>query len=132
VAQTRRRRRRKHRGTQSGRIDSRPRGRPRNRAEAKARASSRSSRARSRRQPALTPPTWRSAIVKGAIAALLFFVLIGVAFGRPLAASAGLAAFLLLFYIPMSYYTDRFFYRRRLRQAEQERLERAQRRAGES
>jgi hypothetical protein len=132
VAQTKRKRRRKHRGTQSGRIDARPRGRPRNRAEAKARAQSRSSRSRTRRQPELTPPTWRSAFVKGGIAALLFFVLIGPVFGQALLSSAGIAAFLLLFYVPMSYYTDSFFYRRRLRQAEQARLEKAQRRADES
>lgn len=131
MAQTKRKRRRKHRGTQSGRVDQRPRGRPRNRAEAKARAQSRSSRS-SRRQPALTPPTWRSAFFKGGIAALLFLVLIGVVFGRPVLASVALAAFMLLFYVPMSYYTDRFFYRRRLRQAEQARLEKAQRRTGES
>jgi hypothetical protein len=131
VAQTKRKRRRKHRGTQSGRIDQRPRGRPRNRAEARARARSPSSRSRSRGQPGPTPPTWRSAFFKGGIAALLFFVLIGFVFGQSLVGAAGLAAFMLLFYVPMSYYTDRFFHGRRLRQAEKEKLERAERRAGE-
>jgi len=129
VAQTKRKRRRKHRGTQTGKIDTRPRGRPRNRAEARSRAQSRSSskKGRGRQQQALSEPTWRGAVGKGAIAALLFFVLLGVLFKRPLGAAAGVGAFMLLFYIPMSYYTDRFFYRRRQRQAEKARIEKAQR-----
>jgi Flp pilus assembly protein TadB len=137
MAQTRRRRRKKHRGTQGGKLDARPRSRPRNRAEAKARAQSRSKRASGSRagprERGLTPPNWRSAFYKGAVAALLFFVLIGIAFKKPLAGAAALAAFMLLFYVPMSYYTDRFFYQRRIRQAEKERIAKSQRGgAGES
>ena len=44
--------------------------------------------------------------------------LVAVLFRRPVVEAAPLAAFLLLFYIPMSYYTDRFFYGRRQRKAE--------------
>ena len=127
MAQTKRRKR-KHRGTQTGKIDSRPRGRPRNRAEAKARAQSRGSKSKSRpQQRGVAPPTWRSAFLKGLAAAVIFFVAIGLVFKRPVGASAALAAFMLVFYVPMSYYTDGFFYRRRLRQAEKEKLARAQR-----
>jgi hypothetical protein len=129
MAQTRRRRR-KHRGTQSGRIDRRPgRGRPRNRAEARARAGQRSSRKASPREAG--PPTWRSALQKSLIAGALFFALLFLAFGRPPLASAGIAVLMLGFYVPMSFLVDRFFYQRRLRQEEKERLERAQRGAGE-
>ena len=38
---------------------------------------------------------------------------------------------MLVFYVPMSYYTDRFFYQRRMRQAEKKRIEKSQRGAGE-
>jgi len=133
MAQTKKKRRRKQRGTQGGRLDARPRGRPTNRAEARQRAKSRGSGSRSRKQAARTPgpPTWLSAVGKGSLAALLFLALTVALFKQPLASAAGLAAFLLLFYIPMSYYTDRFLYRRRLRKAEEERIERAQRGSGE-
>jgi hypothetical protein len=129
MAQTKRKRRRKHRGTQGGKVDARPRGRPRNRAEARQRAQARRSggsagQARGARTP--TPPTWRSAFTKGLIAAVIFFALMSVAFSRPLVESAGIAAFLLVFYVPMAFYTDRFFYTRHLRKQQQERAARAQ------
>lgn len=131
MAPTKKKRRRKHRGTQGGRVDNRPKGRPRNRAEARQRAKSRGSggggrkRAAASGRPAQAPPSWRSAATKGLVAAGIFFVLIAVAFGRPAGASLGIAAFMLVFYVPMAYYTDRFFYNRQLRKAEAERRERA-------
>jgi hypothetical protein len=129
VAQTKRKRRRKHRGTQGGRIDTRPKGRPRNRAEAKQRAASRKSGSgksgsgkRAVSQPrGHTPPTWGSAAKKGGIAAAIFFALIALVFGRPIPSALALAGFMVLFYIPMAYYTDRFFYQRELRKQAQER-----------
>jgi hypothetical protein len=130
MAQTRRRRRRKHRGTQSGRSDRRPaRGRPRSRAEAKAGAGQRGRKKQTPRQAG--PPTWRSALQKSAIAGALFFALLVLAFGRPPLASAGIAVLMLGFYVPMSFLFDRFFYQRRQRQEQQERLERAQGKADE-
>jgi hypothetical protein len=125
MAQTKRKRRRKHRGTQTGKVDRRPRGRPRNRSEARARARSGGKRGRGERP--LNPPTWRGAILKGGLAAGIFFALLALAFGRPPGGSLLLAGFMMLFYVPMTYYTDGFFYKRRLRQAEQARLERAER-----
>jgi len=119
MAQTRKKRRRKHKGTQGGRIDSgRGRGRPRSREEAKARA-------RSRRKPAGradTPPTWRSAITRAVVAAVIFTGLLIALFGRSIGASLGLGAFMLAFYIPAGYYIDTMMWRRR---------ERARIRAGE-
>jgi hypothetical protein len=38
------------------------------------------------------------------------------AFGREPGPSALIAVLMLAFYIPMGYYTDRFFWRRRMRQ----------------
>ncbi|HEX2360271.1 MAG TPA: hypothetical protein VHH72_10700 [Solirubrobacterales bacterium] len=132
MAQTKRKRRRKHRGTQGGRVDTRPKGRPRNRAEARQRAQARRSgssprQARGSGDP--SPPTWRSAFNKGLIAAVIFFALLAILFSRPIAASAGIAAFMLAFYVPMAYYTDRFFFNRALRRRQQEQQARAQGRA---
>jgi Flp pilus assembly protein TadB len=108
MAQTKRRR--KHRGTQAGTIERAGRtGRPRTKAEAR-------TIARERRLERLErPPTWRGSLNRAAIAAAVFGVLVILVFGQPLAAGASLAAVMLLIYIPMSYYTDLFIYRRRQR-----------------
>lgn len=119
MAKSKRKRKRKHRGTQAGSIDRRTSGRPRSRAEARARAKA---GAKNRGPAAPKPPTWKGAIFKGLAAAGIFFVLVVVIFSRPVGASVLLAVFMLAFYIPLSYYTDSFFYRRRARQIEQRRI----------
>jgi hypothetical protein len=129
VAQTKKKRRRKHRGTQGGRIDSRPKGRPQNRAEARQRAKQkRASRGGSggraaapRGQRPVSPPSWRTATFKALAAAVVFFLLLAVVFGRPTGASAALAGMMSLFYIPMAYYVDKFFFNRRIAQEAQQR-----------
>ena len=131
MAPTKKKRRRKHRGTQGGKVDTRPRGKPRNRAEAKQRAASRRTGGSSKRGAASTgrattgPPTWASAAKKGLVAALIFFVLLALAFGRPIGASLGIALFMVVFYVPMAYFTDRFFYNRQLAKAERDRQAKA-------
>lgn len=111
MAQTRKKRQRKHRGTQGGRIDTKPRGgRPRNRAEAKQRATSK------RTSPKQDlPPTWRSSIVRGAIAAVIFVVLLLILFKRPVGVALAFGAFMLAFYIPAGYFIDMHMWRRRER-----------------
>ncbi|MGZ5333759.1 MAG: hypothetical protein ACXWD7_07645, partial [Solirubrobacterales bacterium] len=107
MAKTKRKRRKKHRGTQGGSVARAPRSRPRNRAEAKARARSRKREPRAKRDPrGLRPPSWTGALGKGALASLLFFALFAGIFHRPIGASAGFAAFMLAFYVPLSYYLD--------------------------
>lgn len=108
MAQTKRKRKRKHRGTQGGSIDKSPQRRPRNREEAKAQARRRSAQPRQQ-----GPPTWQSAATRGLIGAVIFFVVMTLAFGRPPGASAAVSVVMLAFYIPLGYYVDRFFYRRR-------------------
>jgi hypothetical protein len=114
MAQTRKKRRRKHRGTQGGRIDAgnRRRARPRTREEARARARSKRSGGQSRVD---RTPSWRSAAVRGVIAAAVFFLLLLVVFKRPLGAAIGLGLFMLAFYIPAGYYMDQMIWRRRER-----------------
>lgn len=112
MAQTRKKRRRKHRGTQGGSIDTRRRSRPRTREEARARA-------RAGRQGGGprgdSPPTWRSAFTRGAIAAVVFAALMMLIFQRPVGPALLLAGFMLLFYVPAGYYFDTMMWRRRER-----------------
>ncbi len=114
MAQTRKKRRRKHRGTQGGRIDNKPRaGRPRSREEAKARARS-GGRSKSGAKQDL-PPTWRSSIIRGLFAAVIFSILLIVLFKRPVGVSLAFGAFMLAFYIPAGYFIDMHMWRRRER-----------------
>jgi hypothetical protein len=113
MAQTKKKRRRKHRGTQGGRVDANRRpSRPRNRAEAKARARAGAKKSAPR---ADHPPTWRSSVTRGLVAAVIFTVLLLLIFKRPLGAALGLGAFMLVFYIPAGYYIDMMMWRRRER-----------------
>ena len=108
MAQTRRKRRRKHRGTQAGSIDRRGRrARPRSREEAKAQAKRRTV---DRRE---LPPSWGSAFNRGLIGAVIFFALMMFAFGRSVGEALALSAVMLGIYVPLGYYVDRFFWRRR-------------------
>ncbi len=124
MAQAKRKRKSRHRGTQAGTIEargrtSRPSGerkssapdrKPADRAEAR-------EQARAKRAARFDePPTWRGALNRSVIAAAIFGVLIVVLFRRPVSAGVALAALMVLMYLPMSYYTDKFLYNRRQRQ----------------
>ena len=61
------------------------------------------------------PPTWQGSITRAAIAAVLFVVLVSLVFKRPVSESIALGGFVLLFYIPLGYFTDLTLYRRRQR-----------------
>ena len=126
MAPTKKRRKRKRRGTQGGGIDRRgPQGRPRNRQEAKARAQK-----RARSSPKVDrrdiPPTWADSARRGVVAALIFSALMLLLFDRGPAEALGLGAFMLVLYIPMGYFMDRFFYSRRLAAKRRERERRAE------
>jgi hypothetical protein len=105
-----RKRRRKHRGTQAGTIERSGRtGQSRNREDAKAIS-------RQRRQQRLDrPPTWRSSAQRAAIAAALFGLIVIVLFHRSPVQGLALAAFMVVFYIPLGYLTDLTIYRFRMR-----------------
>jgi hypothetical protein len=112
MAQTRRKRTRKHRGTPAGTIERAGRtGRPQTREDAK-------QIARQRREDRLNkPPSWRSAVNRAAIAAVVFGVLLVLAFGRSPDQAVALAAFIFLLYIPLGYATDKAIYTFRRRKA---------------
>jgi hypothetical protein len=71
------------------------------------------------------PPTWRSSFNRALIAAGIFFVLLVLLFGQEVLPALGLAAFMMLIYVPMGYAIDKFFYNRR--QAQKLRAKQARR-----
>ncbi len=117
-------RRRKHRGTQTGSISrSASRSRPRNRQEAMAQARSRRQGGGKRSQPVDrrdVPPTWRGAIIRGVIFAALL-IPVSLLFGQPLVGAIVLSLVAAVFYVPLGFYTESFFYRRRQQKIAQER-----------
>jgi hypothetical protein len=104
-------RKRKHRGTAAGTIEARGRtGRAPKPSEIKQTAAQR------RQERMDKPPTWRGAINRAGIAALIFAVVAALVLGQPISAAIGLAAFAFLLYVPSGYYMDKWLYERRQRQ----------------
>jgi hypothetical protein len=109
VAQTKRKRRRKHKGTPAGNVVSGAK------APAKGKTGSKGE-ARARRAERMnTPPTWRGAFNRAAIAAVIFGVLLALLFKRPIQQAAVLTVFVFLIYIPLGYGTDKLFFNIRQR-----------------
>lgn len=116
MGQTKKKRKRKHRGTPAGTIQARGRtGRPPTKEEAKQRQ--RMTAADRRAERLAKPPTWRGALNRSAIAALLFGIVVILAFGQPVGSGLALAAIMILIYMPMTYYMDLFLHRRYKRRA---------------
>jgi hypothetical protein len=116
MAQTRRKRSRKHRGTPAGTIERAGRtGRSRTSGEAKQIAAKR------REERLNKPPSWRSAINRAALAAVVFGVLAVIVLPGDRGVSDGvvLASLMFLLYIPLGYYTDTMIYRFRQRKKQQ-------------
>jgi hypothetical protein len=118
MAPTKKKRQTKHRGNAAGQVEARGRtGRRPTAAERGGSGSKGSVRddARARRLARLDqPPTWRSAINRALLATALFFLLLIFFFRhQQFGPKLGIAAFMLLVYIPLGYYTDLFVYRRR-------------------
>lgn len=112
MAQTKRKR--KHRGTQAG-VVQRP-------APSSSRSRAPASKADTRRQAAErraarldTPPTWKGSVRRAGLMALIFAALAAFLLGRGIVGGLILGAFMLVLYVPMSYYTDTLIYRRRQR-----------------
>lgn len=110
MAQTRRKRHTKHRGNAAGMIEAR--GRTGRKPTPDERKSQARLTAQQRREARLSkPPTWKGSAQKALLAAVIFAVAVALIFGQPRQAAVMGPAILLL-YIPMSYYTDLFLYRR--------------------
>lgn len=70
----------------------------------------------------LIPPTWRSATIRGVIFAALLFP-VSLLFGQPVGGAIILSIIAAFFYVPLGYYTDMFFHKRRLAKLQKERAE---------
>ena len=112
MAQTKRKRRSKHRGNAAGTIEARGRtGRPLSPEEKKKQL-----RTDAREKRLNTPPTWRSASLRGALAAVVIFIFLLVTTRNHSIAQALLLALVaLLIYIPAGYYLEVYLFRRRQR-----------------
>jgi hypothetical protein len=58
------------------------------------------------------PPTWRSAVIRGVIFAALL-IPVSMLFGQPVGGAIALSVIAAAFYVPLGFYTEQFFYRRR-------------------
>jgi len=107
MAQTRRKRRTKHRGNAAGMIESRGRT-----GRGSAESGATSGRGGGRADRYATPPTWRAAVNRSAIATVLFIAVVTL-IQKNLVAAIGFGAVMFVVYTILGYYTDGFIYRRR-------------------
>lgn len=107
MAQTKKKRRTKHRGNAAGMVEARGR---------TGRAPSTSERGKAAGKPDRRdrPPSWRSAANRSLIAVVIFVAVLVLFLKQPVGTSMILGAAMLAFYIPLSYFTDRWIYRRRM------------------
>ena len=114
MAQTKRKRRTKHRGTAAGTIQARGRtGRPPTADERK-----KLTRMEARERRLSTPPTWKGAITRAALASVLMFIflaLVGPKNNR-FASALVFALFAFALYVPGGYYMELMMFRRRQKQ----------------
>jgi Flp pilus assembly protein TadB len=117
MAQTKRKRQTKHRGNAAGVVESRGRtGRRPTAAEKSAEGREKAQKRAQREQRYDRPPTWRGAFYR-ALAAAVVLVIAVIVLGiskKPLQAAI-VFPFVLALYVPISYYTDMWMYKRRLR-----------------
>lgn len=115
MAQTKRKRQTKHRGNAAGVIESRGRtGRPPTAAERSAAAREKQARREQREARYDRPPTWRSAFYR-ALAAAVMMAAACIFLIKNTALAALSFPFALALYVPVSYYSDLWVYRRRMR-----------------
>jgi len=113
MAQTKKKRSTKHRGNAAGVVEARGRtGRKLTDEEKKQNAAAGGKNA-PRGDRFDRPPTWRGAAQRSLIAVFIFIAVIVLLFKQNVAPAVALGSVLLLVYIPMSYYTDLWLYRRR-------------------
>ncbi len=117
MAQTKKKRQTKHRGTAAGTVSARGRtGRRPTASERRGRAGATLTAAERRELRLNTPPTWQGAIQRALIATVFFFVVLLLFFRHQgVGPKVGIAAVMLVFYVPLGYYTDQYMYKRRQR-----------------
>jgi hypothetical protein len=115
MAQTKRKRQTKHRGNAAGVVESRGRTGRKPTAAEKGGKGTDAAKAREKEVDRRDrPPTWKGAFVRSMFAAILMMLVVIVLLNKP---EQGIKLFpiVLLMYVPISYYTDRWMYDRRMR-----------------
>jgi hypothetical protein len=113
MAQTRKKRRTKHRGNAAGMVEVRGRtGRKPSDDEKRGIKQDAAARRRNRME---TPPTWRSAFNRAAIASVVFALLVVLLFKQDPAQGVLLGVIMMLLYVPLTFYTDLYIHRRFLK-----------------
>ena len=101
-------RRTKHRGNAAGMVETR------GRTGRKPESGGRKPQGRVARMDRFNkPPSWRSAFNRALIASAVFVVAAILVLGQNPIAGVAFGIFLILFYTPLTFYTDSFFYKRR-------------------
>ena len=114
MAQTRRKRQTKHRGNAAGEIEARGRTGRKPTAAEKGGKGAETARSKDRlRERQERPPTWRGAFVRAMFAAVMMLAILLIFKLTSAAQAIALFPLVLLLYVPVSYYTDKFMYRRR-------------------
>jgi hypothetical protein len=114
MAQAKKKRNSKHRGNAAGVVETRGRtGRKlSDREQAKNKAASGAKGGGGGRP--VRAPSWRSAATRSMVAVVIFVAVLVLLLKQPINSILPVAALMLIFYVPLSYYTDRWLYRRRL------------------
>ena len=115
MAQTKRKRQTKHRGNAAGVVESRGRTGRKPTADEKSGKATESAKAREKQVDRRDrPPTWQGAFLRAMFAAVLLLLVVIVVLNKP---NQGIALFpiVLIMYVPISYYTDKWMYERRMR-----------------
>ena len=103
-------RRTKHRGNAAGMVETRGRtGRKPESASGRKTGGGRAGRV----DRYSKPPTWRSAFNRAIIAAVVFVIAAVLILKQKPVAGLAFGVFLILFYTPLTFYTDQYFYKRR-------------------
>ncbi len=121
MAQTKRKRQTKHRGNAAGMVESRGRtGRRPTAAERSTEAREKAAKRVQRQTRFERPPSWRGAFYRALIAAVVLAATCVFLFKNATLAAASFPVALAL-YVPVSYYSDLWIYRRRMRKKQLER-----------
>jgi anti-sigma-K factor RskA len=116
VAQTKRKRQTKHRGNAAGVVESRGRtGRRPTAAEKSLAGREKAQKRESREQRYDRPPTWRGAFYRALAAAVLMVAVSLFLISKKPVQAILIFPLVLALYVPISYYTDMWMYKRRLR-----------------
>lgn len=113
MAQTKKKRTTKHRGNAAGVVETRGRTGRKLTDEERKRGAQAGQRGAIRTDRFDRPPTWRGAAQRSLVAVMIFVAVVVLLFKQDVAPAVALGSVLLLVYIPMSYYTDLWLFRRR-------------------